>query len=69
MQVRHEQMTVPAAMVHPDDVYRCEGVGQVNGTPDIGTAELGGGGSLYVGHNVGGWVSMSCEHGVDWAMT
>jgi hypothetical protein len=66
----HETLTLPANEVHPDDLYRCEGWGAVNGTPDIGTAEVGGGGSLYVAHKVDGTVSMSCESGpVDWAFT
>lgn len=65
----HGMLTLPANEVHPDDVYRCEGVGTVNGTPDLGTAKLGAHGSLYVAYNVGGTVSVSCEHGVDWAMT
>src|SRR5262245_17464449 len=65
----HESMTLPASAIQSDNIYRCEGVGVVDGTPAIGTAELGGGGSFYVAHVVDGTVDMSCEYGADWAMT
>lgn len=66
----HETLTLPANEVHPDDVYRCEGWGVVDGTPDIGTAEISGSGSLYVANVVDGTVSVSCENGgVNWATT
>jgi hypothetical protein len=67
----HETLTLPANEVHPGDVYRCEGWGAINGTPEVGTSKIGGKGSeLYLSNDVDGVVTVSCETGgVNWAGT
>jgi hypothetical protein len=57
-----DTLTLTADEVGPDDLYRCEGKGGVNGTPDPGHG-VGGSGGFSVETASDGTVTLSCEPG------
>ena len=57
-----EELSLSADEVHADDLYRCQGKGGVNGTPEPGHGVVSGG-DFSVETDLGGAVHVACEPG------